>query len=354
MNLENFSAFSKLDTLNLLAEIDDLPEQLQAGWELGQSLPLPDWKGLRQVVFAGMGDSAMGAELLAAYAAPLSPVPIVVLRDYDLPAWANGSHTLVVALSRSEDTEETLSVFQQATQRRCRCLAVGAGGDLLKMANAADAPAWQYEPSNPAGTQVAFTFGLLAAAFYRMRWLPDLGAEFRRAVATLYDQQNSLKADIPPMFNPAKRMAGQMMGRWVTIVGSGLLVPVARHWRNQINQMAKSQAQVDFLPEMDHSALAGVLQPEEMLGSTMFVFLRSALNHPHNRLRSDLTKTAFMLEGIGTDFVDAKGVGPLSQQWTSLHYGDYVAYYLAMAYGVDPAPSPAIEHMKQEIRRRSD
>ena len=352
MNLENYTAFSKLDILNLLADIDSLPGQLQTAWELGQGLPLPDWKGMRQVVFAGMGASATGAELLAAYAAPLSPVPIVVLRDYDLPAWATGSHTLVVAVSRSGDTEETVSVFQQATRQGCRCLAVGAGGELLRLATTANAPAWQYTLLNPAGTQVGFTFGLLAAAMYRLRWLPDLGAEMVRAVGAMQDQQNSLKADVPPMFNPAKRMAGQMMGRWVTIVGSGLLAPVARHWRNQIHLVAKSQAQVDDLPEMDHASLAGVLQPEGMLGSTMFVFLRSVLNHSHNRLRSDLTKTALMLEGVGTDFVDAQSIGPLAQQWTCLHFGEYMAYYLAMAYGVDPAPSPAIEYMKQEIRRR--
>jgi len=38
------------------------------------------------------------------------------------------------------------------------------------------------------------------------------------------------------------------------------------------------------------------------------------------------------------------------QHWTCLHYGDYVAYYLAMDYGVDPTPVAAIEDLKSRLR----
>jgi glucose/mannose-6-phosphate isomerase len=40
----------------------------------------------------------------------------------------------------------------------------------------------------------------------------------------------------------------------------------------------------------------------------------------------------------------------MAQQWTLLHFGDYVAYYLAMAYGVDPTPVDAIEGFKQALK----
>jgi len=81
----------------------------------------------------------------------------------------------------------------------------------------------------------------------------------------------------------------------------------------------------------------------------MIVFLRGSSGSPRNYLRVNLTKQAFMLEGLGTDFVDAAGETPLAQQWTGLHFGDYAAYYLALAYGVDPTPNPAIEQFMREI-----
>ena len=60
-------------------------------------------------------------------------------------------------------------------------------------------------------------------------------------------------------------------------------------------------------------------------------------------------RQALLLEGISTDRIDAQGDSPLAHQWTCLHFGDYVAYYLAMSYEVDPTPVLAIEYFKQEM-----
>jgi len=85
----------------------------------------------------------------------------------------------------------------------------------------------------------------------------------------------------------------------------------------------------------------------------MTLFLRCASEHPRNRLRSDLTRQAFLLEGMNTDFIDAQGDTRLAQLWTCLHFGDYTAFYLAMAYGVDPTPVAAIENFKQALKQAS-
>ena len=58
-----------------------------------------------------------------------------------------------------------------------------------------------------------------------------------------------------------------------------------------------------------------------------------------------------MLEGIGTDTIEASGDTPLEQLWTAVHLGDYVAYYLAMIYGADPTPVEAIEGFKKELQQ---
>lgn len=47
--------------------------------------------------------------------------------------------------------------------------------------------------------------------------------------------------------------------------------------------------------------------------------------------------------------IDARGATPLAQMWTALHMGDYVSFYLAMAYEVDPTPSDAVRQLKEEL-----
>jgi glucose/mannose-6-phosphate isomerase len=197
---------------------------------------------------------------------------------------------------------------------------------------------------------VGFSFGLLLAMFQRLGFVPDQKEALDDALASMKQSQERLKAEIPIAKNPAKRYAGQLMGRWVTIVASGLLSAVARRWKGQLNEIAKAGANFEILPEADHNTLAGTMHPQEVLNPhTMTLFLRAPSDHPRNRLRSDLTRKAFMLEGMNTDFVNARGRTPLAQMWTMILFGDYVAYYLAMCYGVDPTPVGALADFKRSM-----
>jgi len=56
-----------------------------------------------------------------------------------------------------------------------------------------------------------------------------------------------------------------------------------------------------------------------------------------------------MLEGMNTNDYTASGDSPLAQQWTTLHFGDYLSFYLAMAYQVDPSPVKAIMDLKAQL-----
>ena len=108
MNLDDMDRIKQLDSMDMLGHIQGLPDQLEAAYKMGLQLPLPETNGIHHVLIAGMGGSAIGADLLARYASPLCAVPVIVHRDYELPAWAVGTHTLVIASSHSGNTEETL------------------------------------------------------------------------------------------------------------------------------------------------------------------------------------------------------------------------------------------------------
>jgi glucose/mannose-6-phosphate isomerase len=350
MDLNDHTSFPKLDRQNYLAEIENLPRQLENAYQLGLGFNLPEWQGIQRVLIAGMGGSAIGADLLAAYAAPLCPVPILVQRNYTLPAWANGSETLVVASSHSGNTEETLAAVELAVKSNCRILALCTGGKLAEAAGAADIPLWTFEHRGQPRAAVGYSFGLLLALFNRLGLIPNPVGELSGTITAMRKQQASLRSDVPVVQNPAKRQAGQLIGRWVMVFGADILEPVARRWKTQVNELAKAVAQFEALPEADHNALAGLIQPEQAMLSTMALFLRAASYHPRNLLRTELTKQAYMLDGLNTDFYDATGETPLAQQWTALHFGDYVAYYLAMLYGIDPTPIEALQGFKQQLR----
>jgi glucose/mannose-6-phosphate isomerase len=349
MNLDDPNSFTVIDAQNMLFHIDGLPDQLQSAWELGLQSKLPAWKNIRQVLVAGMGGSAIGADLLAAYIAPVCPVPFFVHRDYGLPAWAVGQETLVIASSHSGNTEETLSAFDTATTRKCRCLAVATGGALEQKAHQAEVPLWKFEHRGQPRAAVGYSFGLLLAVMAQLELVPDPSQEIAGSIRAMREQQVILRATVPVKQNPAKKTATKLVDHWVSIFGDGILAPVSRRWKGQISEIAKAWAQFEFLPESDHNTLAGIINPKKLHPDFFALFLQSPNDHPRNHLRGNLTRKVFTLEGLKSEIIDAQGETPLENLWTCLHFGDYLAYYLAMSYGVDPTPVSTIESFKREM-----
>ena len=350
MDLNNIDRMREIDSEGMIDHINDLPDQLATAWDLGQKLELPEWKGITQVLVAGMGGSAIGADLTSAYIAPICKAPIFVLRDYTLPAWATGENTLVICSSHSGNTEETLSVFEETTDWGCRVLAISTGGTLASRAKEQGYPLWQFDHDFQPRTAVGYSFGLLLSVFYRLGLIHDPCQEVAEAVEAMKSQQKDLLPEVEDVLNPAKLLTGQLVGRWVTVWGAELLAPIARRWKGQINEVAKTQASFEVLPEGDHNSFQGIYQPESQFGAAMDIFLVSGHNHPRNQLRDEFTRIGLMLEGRNTYFYKAKGKDRLADMWTALHFGDYVAFYLAMAYGVDPSPVPVLIELKRQMK----
>ena len=353
MNLNDLEFMRGLDRENMLGEIDGLPDQLARAYEIGITSGVALTPDVSRVIIAGLGGSAIGGDLLASYAADSCPVPVLVHRDYGLPAFAKGAETLVICSSHSGNTEETLDAFESARKNSCTLLAICTGGELSARAKKANVPVIHFDHKCQPRAAVGFSFGILLAVFVKLGLIPDQSELIVGAVTAMKKSQTHLRADVETVHNPAKRYAGQLMGRWVTVFGSGLLAPVARRFKTQINEIAKAAANFEFIPEADHNALAGTIHPVEVLmPHTMNLFLRAPSDHRRNRLRLDLTKEHFMLEGPNTDFLDARGDSPLAHMWTMILFGDYMAYYLAIAYGVDPTPVDALVNLKNALKNQ--
>jgi glucose/mannose-6-phosphate isomerase len=350
MNLDDSKQFATIDKQAMLAHIEGLPVQLQTAWKLGLSQPLPQMNDIRRVVICGMGGSAIGADLLASYLYDKVEVPIVVHRDYGLPAFARERETLVVLSSHSGNTEETLSAFDEACKKNCQVVGITTGGKLKSLLMNAGLPVWEFQHRGQPRAAVGFSFGLLLALLTRLGLISDPSNEMGEAVLAMKELAETLHADVAVKNNPAKRMAGQMVGRTTILFASGFMAPVARRWKCQINEVAKAEANFEFLPEADHNTLAGIFQPEESLQKEIRIFLEAELENPRNSRRSEVTRQVMMVEGLNTDKVVSLGKSKLAQMWTSLLFGDYTAYYLAMAYDVDPTPITPIDSLKAAMK----
>jgi len=351
MNLDDLDLFKKIDTRDMLAQIDGLPDQLQSAWELGQNRTLPAFANIQNIIIAAMGDSALAAELVAASVSSSILLPVTVHRGYGIPAFANGQQTLVVCISHSGNSEEVLDAFEAAQKNKCSVLVISTGGELAKRAAEKNISVWAFDSKGIVDTAaIAYPFALLLALISRLGFIPDPTIDVAEAIAMMKRSQQHITADVIAAKNPAKRYAGQLVGRWVTFVGTETLAPVARRWKMQINQLAKAGANFEIIPEATHNTLIATINPNPTLNAhTMTLFMRAPSDHPRNRLRSDLMRQAFMLEALNTDVIDARGESIIAHLWTLIIFGDYMAYYLAMAYGADPSEEDAFVNFKRSL-----
>ncbi len=354
MNLDDLALFKQLDSQDIVAQINRLPDQLADAYQLGLRLPLPDYRNIKVVVIAGMGGSAIGADLVSAYVAAECPVPVVVHRDYGLPAFASGPECLLIASSHSGNTEETLSSFELGLARGCSLLAISTGGKLASLAQQNKVAAWRFEHNHAPRTAVGFSFGLLLAAFQRLGFIADANDDLEEALHAMRNVQTNLRPDVPVVHNPAKRMAGQLFGRWVSVFSADYMAPVARRWKGQVSELAKAWAQFEYLPETDHNSLAGTENPPEVLQKMFALFIRAPHMEQRDKKRVELTRQMFMEQGINTDLIDGRGGNKLAHIWTGVLFADYSTYYLAMAYGVDPTPIALMDAFKAEMAKGTE
>ena len=351
MNLNDLAHFHELDTQDMRSRMDRLPDQLEAAFKQGQTLPLPAaFKRADRIVIAGVGASALAGEMLAALVADTCNVPIIVNRSYDLPAYADGQRTLVVGVSHAGSDEECLSALELADNRGTQFMAITTGGALAAHMERAGAPAWTYQDDGPARAAVGWTLGLLLALVNQLGLVRDLSGDVTEAVEIMRGRIPILGIDGPVVKNPAKRLAGQLVGRVPIIHGAGIMVPVAKRWKMQLNENAKTVAQWEEMPEMDHSTVEGTEFPPPLMTKVAVIFL-SAPQPEGSRMstRLKITQTVYLQQGLAPDTIKARGSSALAQMMSNVQFGDYVSYYTAMAYGVDPTPLPCIADLKEKL-----
>jgi glucose/mannose-6-phosphate isomerase len=351
MDLDNLALLRRVDSAGMLRHIEALPDQLADSWAHGQSQELPaDLGQVRQVVISGMGGSSIGGELAARLVEDSSQVPVFVNRDYDLPAFANGPDTLVIALSHSGNTEETLSATRCAIERGNRLLAITTGGNLAPFVTEAGSTAWVYQYDSPPRAALGWLYGQVLAALSRLNIAPDLAASVREAVSLMRRSQPTYSPETPTTRNPAKRIAGQLVERFPVIWGAGLLAPVARRWKTQMNENAKTAAFFDLLPELNHNTVVGIDFPSDLMHRLTILQLRSPkYDHTRIAIRHQATHDLLLQEAILTDQVSARGESRLAHQMSLIQLGDYVSYYLALANEIDPTPIGPIDALKARL-----
>lgn len=306
---------------------------------------------IRNIVVAGMGGSALAAELSKSW--PGYDVPFEICRNYDIPRYVS-SNTLFIASSYSGNTEETLAALTQAEEQGANIAVIAAGGKLKEIAESKKYPFLQLPSDFQPRYAVLYNFKALLTILTEAKLMEGITVEklnndlAKQAADWLKNAAAKLRPDVPSNDNLAKRLAKELMGNSVVVYSGPKFYPAAYKWKINFNENAKNVAWCNQLPEFNHNEFLGwtshpTNKPYKVID------IRSNLEHERVQKRFEVTEKLLSGQRPAPEVITPEGETLLLQLLWVIQLGDFVSLYLSLLNGLNPTPVDLIERLKKEL-----
>lgn len=350
--LDNPEKIKQIDKSNMLNDLAKTPDYCRDAIERAKQVNVPEGVNPKNIVIVGMGGSAIGGELLQGWLREKLPIPIEVCRDYTLPAYAN-KDTLIFANSYSGNTEETLTAFLTAIQRKCTVLTVTSGGQLAAFCKKLQVP----HVLIPSGLQprvaVPYMFFPLPVLMQKLGILSDIEPELQEAIAVIEKVAKANAPAIPLNKNRSKQLATKLVGTMPVIYGFRQYIAISHRLKAQFNENSKVPSKSDAFPELNHNETVGYEAPEALNKMQSIILIRDSREPSEIRNRIETTTDLVLTRANKVLEIEAEGDGKLAKMFSVLCLGDFASVYLAILQNKDPTPVDIIVKVKKELAKKS-
>ena len=301
-------------------------------------------------IFVGMGGSALGPDLLRVSNPELD---ILIHRDYGLPDLPDSvlKNSLIILNSYSGNTEEVIDAFKLAMSKNLPVAVVSIGGKLLELARQnttphIEMPDWGLEPRLALGLNLKALLKVLNQG----------------AALTMVSKIQLPEAGL--LEKMGKELAEKLRGFVPIIYSSRKNGPIAYAWKVKINETAKKPSFSNVFPELNHNEMAGFHAGEvsklpscddcsayaRLLSQNFhFIFLKDKTDNPKILKRMEVTTELFKKQKLNVETIELIGDNVFAKIFSSLQLADWVSYYIAKEYGIDPTDISTVEEFKKSI-----
>jgi glucose/mannose-6-phosphate isomerase len=349
----NISYYRRIDSQDMIGLLERFPQQCCQSFELAETFSLPKgYKRFKNIVFSGMGGSAIAADLIRSLYLYKINHPVFVIRNYRIPEFLNRG-SLFFACSYSGNTEETLASFQEAKKRKARIIAICSGGKLLESARKNRIPYLILPEGYPPRQALGYFFFSFLNVLERLDVVDNLDREVYEAISVLENlKKKCLSVNIDIKNNPAKKLACGLKHKFPVIYSScDYLDVVVNRWRGQFAENSKTLSSVNVFPEMNHNEIVGWRFPRKILKNFAVIILRDVSEHKRVAKRIEITKNMLIKKGFGVKEIWSHGNSLMARLFSLIYIGDFTSFYLAILNKVDPTPVEPIAYLKKKLAK---
>lgn len=342
------SAFIQtIDTQNMWENLAQFPEQWKEAMELTEDLELTiNRDRIQKICFAGMGGSAIGADLIRAYSYRSCPYPIQVVRHYEIPKWVDRK-TLFITCSFSGNTEETLSALRAAREQGAQTIGVTSGGELMLKAANEDFDYIKIPDGMPPRAALGYSFVPLFRIFQYLGFTAE-GDEALHETYQLLTEQKDLLTDSED--NEALSLAEDLNETLPIIYSdSTTMEPVNLRWRGQFEENAKTLAYGNTLPEMNHNEIVGWEHITHLTGRLSVIMLMDRDDNERVKRRMEVVEELIKDQTASLHILKTRGKSQLARLFSLIQLADWTSFYLAMLNEIDPTPIAKIDLLKSKL-----
>jgi glucose/mannose-6-phosphate isomerase len=347
--LDQLRKVRAVDKSNMLELAEKMPDFCGDAIQRTEKVKLP-FKKPKNIVVVGMGGSAIGGDMLRDWLYDRAPIPIQVCRDYVLPEYVDRD-SLVIAVSYSGETEETLSAFLEALRRHCKLATISSGGHLQTFSEKFRIPHVLIPPNFPPRAAIAYTFVPLVIFIEKLNVVNGVREELEETISVLQRLSRENALQTPQKSNEAKKLATELEGTVPVIYGFRQYGSIARRLKCQFNENAKVPSKFDTFSELNHNEIAGWEGPENLTKVFSIILLRDPKEPPEIKRRIEVTKQIASSKVNKIMEIHARGKQKLTRMLSAMYVGDFASVYLAVLRGVNPTTIRTIDQLKQEMKK---
>ncbi len=323
----------------ILSLYDTFPYQIKKGYEVGLSITPAE--GAKRIALCGMGGSGVTGDYIKALAIGSGVnTPIEIIKGEKLPNWVDDNY-LVIGISYSGNTHETLSCVREAYRRGSRVAAVTSGGKLEKIAMEKNSPLAlidkNYYPRTAIGLLVSATLGVIKRHGINIVSEDDINDAVNILKSTSRGEGLGIASDI----------ADENL---YIISGCGEYDILANRWRQEFSENTKAIAKTEAYPESAHNDL--VSWQIRQSNKIAFILLSSKESKLCSILTDFLAKT-YRAQDKKVVIVSPRGNALFSRLMQGSLLAGYVSVYLAKIKGIDPTDTSITGQYKKELEKEN-